>query len=310
MKNKLIILKAEKGATFVEIMLAVAILAIIAVPLLNSVLASVNNNTVAKQKTEAIAMAERVMEEVKAQSAISEKGSPTIYASMGSGDLVPYHSVLLEKNGEVNADTAYSTNTIDIKEEAKGADFEFVITQGDDRTDNMVNLSIKNYYGTVIYNNDVSITDSLTLEVDQINKCYTISNSTDSNSTEEIATGEIKNTNKMKMKVSYTDATPSSAEQLKIETYVTPDDSIANNNIFTVYVIENDEANSGVSFIGRRNSQFLVKYMNSAGYGTINSLYKITVYIVKKSAAISSVLDVSKVEKSDIVYETSSYVKK
>ncbi len=304
MKNKLKILKAEKGATFVEIMLAVAILAIIAVPLLNSVLASVKNNTVAKQKTEAIAMAEKVMEEVKAQSAITEKVSPTIYASMGSGDLVPYHSILIEKEGAVSADTAYSTNTIDIKE-AEGADFEFVITQGDNLTDKMVNLTIKNYYGTEIYINDVSVADSLKLEVDQIYNKYSISNSAG-----VIADGPIINTNKMKMKVSYTDATPSSAEQLKIETYVTPDDSIANNNIFTVYVIENDEANSGVSFIGRRNSQFLVKYMNSAGYGLINSLYKITVFIVKKSAAISSELDVSKVEKSDIVYETSSYVRK
>lgn len=305
MKNKLRILKAEKGATFVEIMLAVAILAIIAVPLLNSVLASVNNNTVAKQKTEAIAMAERVMEEVKAQSAISVKGSPAIYASMGSGDLVPYHSVLLEKNGEVNADTAYSNNTIDIKEEAKDADFEFVITQGDDLTDKKVKLTVKDYSGLDINTIDVDVNDSLTLEVDQINKLYTISNSAG-----VIASGNIINTNKMKMKVSYKDSAPSSKEQLKIETYVTPDDTIINNKIFTVYVIENDEANSGVSFIGRRNSQFLVKYMNSSGYGTINSLYKITVYIVKKSAAISSELDVGKVEKSDIVYETSSYVKK
>ncbi len=305
MKNKLRILKAEKGATFVEIMLAVAILAIIAVPLLNSVLASVNNNTVAKQKTEAIAMAERVMEEVKAQSAISVKGSPAIYASMGSGDLVPYHSVLLEKNGEVNADTAYSNNTIDIKEEAKDADFEFVITQGDDLTDKKVKLTVKDYSGLDINTIDVDVNDSLTLEVDQINKLYTISNSAG-----VIASGIIINTNKMKMKVSYKDSAPSSKEQLKIETYVTPDDTIINNKIFTVYVIENDEANSGVSFIGRRNSQFLVKYMNSSGYGTINSLYKITVYIVKKSAAISSELDVGKVEKSDIVYETSSYVKK
>ncbi len=303
MKNNLRILKAEKGATFVEIMLAVAILAIIAVPLLNSVLASVNNNAVAKQKTDAIAMAERVMEEVKAQSALSKKVTPTIYASMGNGDLVPYHSVLLEQEGKVSADTAYSTNTIDITE-ADNADSEFVIKQGD-LSDNTVTLTVKDYSGSDINTIDVTVTDSLTLEVDQINKLYTISNSAG-----VIASGNIINTNKMKMKVSYKDSAPSSKEQLKIETYVTPDDTIINNKIFTVYVIENDEANSGVSFIGRRNSQFLVKYMNSSGYGTINSLYKITVYIVKKSAAISSVLDVSKVEKSDIVYETSSYVKK
>jgi prepilin-type N-terminal cleavage/methylation domain-containing protein len=78
MKNKLRILKTEKGMTFVEIMLAVAILAIIAVPLLSTVIASVRNNATAKEKTEAIALAEMAMDEIKAQSVHALTTPPAI----------------------------------------------------------------------------------------------------------------------------------------------------------------------------------------------------------------------------------------
>ncbi len=313
MKNRLNILKNKRGVTFVETMLAVAILAIIAVPLLSTVLASVTNNATAKEKTEAIALAEMTMGNIKAQAGLSAPPPtpppppPPLTKDFTKDNLVSYHSIIMEKEGKVKKDDFYPDNTIDVNE-ADHADIELVITQG--IIDGEVSFIVKDYNGKEIHFNKVDVNKNIKLDIYPGSSEFIISASekTDSQTTvsETTASGDISNTSNIKMKVSYTDSIPSNAEQLKVVTYVESN----NNDIFKVYVMDNDEANSGVNFIGRKNSQFIVKHLSSGGYGKINSLYKITVYIVKKSAAISNVLELSKLDKRYIVYETSSYVKK
>lgn len=303
MKNKLRILTTEKGMTFVEIMLAVAILAIIAVPLLSSVVASVRNNSTAKEKTEAIALAEMTMENIKAQKAIQITTSPAI--GFTSGDLVSYYSVVIEKEGKVEP----SNNTTFNYDVPSDNEFDFIleIDQGSNTSDG--------YLDYVTFNDGTNLPITFTnisvgnkkldfqLKEEVINSStkYYYVISYDSKTVKQEFTPKSP-TSTIKLKILYINAHPSSNEKLKINTKI---DSIRD-NIFEVYDTNNEEANAGVTFIPR-GKEFTVNYIknNAFNYGSINSLYKITVKVLKNSVANGSTL-----KNDDIIYEVSSYVKK
>lgn len=306
MKNRINIFKNEKGVTFVEIMLAVAILAIIAVPLLSTVIATFSNNATAKEKTEAIALAEMAMGEIKAQSALAETTPPAI--GISTDKLVSYHSIEFAGNGQVvpSKNTAFNYNI----PPDSAYNFELLIDPGsstnDGRIDSvtLIDKDGKNPDKTfnTIYVADKKIEFQLKEEVVNSSSKYYYIFSYDSDKVEYEFTPK---SSIIKLKITYKNNQPSSYEQLKINTKIYRD------NIFEVYDNNNEEANAGVLFIPR-GKEFTVNYIknNAFSYGAINSLYKITVKILKKSVANSSTLDESTLDTDDIIYEASSYVKK
>ena len=311
MKNKMKIFKNEKGTTLVEIILSVTLLAIIVMPLLGAVYSSIKNNTTAKDKTEAIALAERVMGEIKAGKSILSTAEDK-YPGASSGDLVPYYQIVLADSGIIEQsgrttsidNSAYSYAVSD----SDGADFEIEIDQGTSITDKI--LKNVDFYKiddsgkkvNVGSEQDFLITDKcLDFKIVNLsgNYSYYINKKT-KGLVAKIGAESFnpKDTNNgiIKLRVTYDgDNTPSSAEQLKIFTTVTSDVD----DILKVYVINNEENNSGVNFINKGKTDFEVNYMDSNAFkydGTpLNKLFKVIVTIKKGN---------------DKIYTTSSYVKK
>lgn len=296
-------LNEKKGTTLTEVMLSVALLAIIVIPLLGAVVSSVNTNVTSKDKTEAKALAEKVVGELKAKSAIP-LGSVDLPESNG---LVASYKITLDPADKGKVKPSGSTNSIspspdttftyskDI-EEAKNADFELEIDQGDSASDGNVNVklkdSAKNVLGTPLTN--IAVTNKkLKFEIrEQVVGAFTFYKYTfgDESATEKLFTP--LDQNHIKLKVSYTNNVPNVTEQLKINT------NIKYSTDFKVYLVDYNEENSGVCFINKGKIDFDIIYLDSHEFNynsEINSLYKIEVIIKKGTKEI---------------YKTSSYVKK
>ena len=87
-------IQSNKGFSLIEIIVAVAILAIIVLPLLNAFVASSKMNAMSKNKLMAIEIAKNIMEEVKGYNLadIARLGdpsitSPTIFGNTGFNEL-------------------------------------------------------------------------------------------------------------------------------------------------------------------------------------------------------------------------------
>ncbi|MHB8064222.1 MAG: type IV pilus modification PilV family protein [Ruminiclostridium sp.] len=311
MKNKNITFKNEKGTTLVEIILSVALLAIIAAPLLGAVVSSVKNNSAAKDKTEAMALAEEIIGEIKAWRTIGTTpfpaGTQVPYTIPTSGNLKPYYEIVSAGDGNVteNMETAYNYGIPN----ADSYDFEIRIDQGTFNTDKI--LSSITFYKKGSDGNNIdlkslqkfSIADSyLELNVEHSTNLYSIVKKTTTVAgtvTEKVISTEqlYPKDSIIRLKVTYENTEPSSDEQLKILTKVLPNDS--DDNFFKVYFINNEEANSGVKFINKGTTNFEVNYMDANVFKyagePLNQLFKIIITIEKNDKPI---------------YETSSYVKK
>jgi len=303
-------LKKEKGTTLVEIMLSVALLAIIVTPLLGAVVSSVKNNTAAKDKTEASALAEEVMGEIKAWKVITRtlpEETEVLYTNTGGGNLVPYYEITQDGQGNVIKSGSTPTNpsgdsTFTYSDDiiaANTADFELEINQGTSTSDGEVSVTLKDGAGKPLGTTLTGLQVAnkiyelkVTKDVSGVYHCYFGEKETAGIS----GTFDRKDLNDIKLRITYAlNTVPSAAEQLKIFTYV--NSNITNN--FKVYVINNEETNSGVKFTNKENADFEVIYMDTENlfdYGeSINGLYKINVIIKKNTKEI---------------YRTSSYVKK
>lgn len=286
MENKKKTFKNEKGTTLVEIMLSVALLVIIAAPLLGAVTSSVWNNSAAKDKTEAMALAQRVMGEIKAWKTLMP-GTNVSYTTSTSGKLEAYYDIVYVKEGNISQ-SENSTYTYD-STAANNYDFELVINQGASDS----NVSVKFIDNEEKSSSDtlVNVTnEGLTLKLDK--GSYQIGKRTFSTGDEnEIISNSFIPKDAIKLKVTYT-YTASSDKKLKIYT------EIGDIN-FKVYSLNIQETNSGVGFINKGTKDFEVIYMdtkNAFDYSKpINGLFRINVSIKKNGNEI---------------YTTSSYVKK
>lgn len=327
MKNKKRAFKNEKGTTLVEIMLSVALLAIIVTPLLGAVVSSVKNNTAAKDKTEAIALAERVMGEIKARKSIvpivSNNGDPNYPLSTYTiiptdelkqyGNLVPCYEITEAVRGSIiqNIETTYDYAAT----AADDADFEIEIDQGTSTTDlslsNLKFIKIDNIGGVttetdIFSQQDFPInTKRLEFSIDKLGSSYSyyIGEKVEGKQGTKIDEGTFSPNDVtngiIKLRVTYKgDNAPSSTEQLKIYTTVT----FNVGDIFKVYVINNEKTNSGISFINKGDkTNFEVNYMDTEAFdynytnAPLNQLFKVIVTIKKNGNEI---------------YKTSSYVKK
>ena len=310
MKNKKISFKSEKGLSLVEVLLSVALLAIIAGPLLGAVTASVWNNVTAKDKTEAVALAEMVMEEIKAQGGIGETNPDNIlgkdfvqYTGVTSGKLEAYYEIVnIDKttSGGIVVPSPDSTYTYtDEIDAANQADFELEIDQA-----NISNGTVDVTFYTVVNANTKTkvksipgvkvIGDILKLKLikDGSDYKYFFDYKTVHETTSNTVTFTPKD-NIIRLRVTYKNTVSGSAK-LKIYTYCYD----ANLYIYEENIVE---ANSGVKFIPKGTENFFIYYMDTQNVfnykSPINGLYKITVFIKKENS-------------SQNIYEMTSYVKK
>ena len=306
MKNKLGIIKTEKGATFVEIMLAVAILAIIAVPLLSTVIASVRNNATAKEKTEAIALAEMAMGNIKAQNSLATTSS-AIYTDLSSGGFEVSYTIRSVGEATVSKSAlnqfTYDTSTVE------KANFELVVDQtelkigGNGTVDVTVNVS----HGNIVNTNtleDIDVNSEI-LELNVYDDSFKLNVQQDTNKSVADTFSPIND--EIIIKVKFTEnGTPTQKgtyKPLKINTY----DNSDSKNKLIIYVVDSSDHKPGVNFINKGTAintgtakDFNLAYITSDVFdytSAINKLFEVTVIIKNKS-------------QNKEIYRVSSYVKK
>ncbi len=303
MKNKLGIIKTEKGATFVEIMLAVVILAIIAVPLLSTVIASVRNNATAKEKTEAIALAEMAMGNIKAQTSLSITTPPAIYADLSSGAFEVSYTVTSKGEQKVSQNTqtqfTYDTSTV------QNADFELAVDQTRLDSDSEVDIAVKYKYNGVdeVYsiNKIKTISDIPELKIEKVGKDYQFTflrgNDIITHNFEPKKHDDINNTNEISIRTTYEGSATGTAIPLRINTI----DNSSPLDSLTIYLVDSSFDKPSVRFINKGAAkEFNLAYITSDVFdytSAINELFEVTVIIKKKS-------------NNTEIYRVSSYVKK
>lgn len=294
MKNKLAILRTEKGTTFVEVMLAVALLAIIVVPLVYSVSSTVNNNITAKEKTEAIALADMAIDNIKAQKVITTTTS-AIYLGASSSTLETYYTIKSEGTSKVTQNTTQTQFTYDTEIRQK-TDFELVVDQtnlNNGEFDITVN-AVKDSDGSTVSTkmSHISVNDILNLYLYD-DKYSLMIGGTAIHIDGSIAQVE---PDKISIRVTYTgDVTDK--KPIKIYAY----DYSNINTKLDIYLVDSSEHKPGVIFINKRaDKNFNLAYIDSNNFDyndSINELFKITVTVKRKSDEAE-------------VYTVSSYVKK
>ncbi len=302
MKNKLGIIKTEKGATFVEIMLAVAILAIIAVPLLSTVIASVRNNATAKEKTEAIALAEMAMGNIKAQTSLSVTTSPAIYLELSDGALDTYYAIKKVDEAKVSQNSqtqfTYDTNTV------QKADFELNVDQTELNIGGKgtVDITVKDSGGNIVDNIDNihTVNDIPELKIEKAGTDYKFTFSKGKDISRNFTPQKhdaIKGSNEITIKVTYKGSTAGTAKPLRINTT----DESPPGDSFIIYLVDSTDHKPGVSFINKGAKDFNLAYITSDAFDYkndfINELFEVTVIIKNKS-------------QDKEIYRVSSYVKK
>jgi Tfp pilus assembly protein PilE len=298
MKSKRVDLKSEKGVTLVEVLLSVALLVIIVGPLLGAVYSSVWNNVAAKEKVEAVAMAEKVMEGIKAQGVIGKTKGFVAINEDTSKNLEAYYNIEVVSSG--NVAQATSTITPEDKsymakiEAANDADFVLEIDYKSS-TDGNVYITLKDYNGNILGTPDTVFNmnnESILLQLIGHTKLCAVYK----NSLNLLTKPEYRNESDVKMKVICKNNSNNIKRNFKIFT------SIPEGIRFTPYVMDDDQTNRAVTFINNKDSKvnYDVEYLDSTYFNyenPINDLFSITVEIRKKVTG-------------NVVYRMSSYVKK
>ncbi|QNU68117.1 type II secretion system protein [Ruminiclostridium herbifermentans] len=303
MKNKLRIFKTEKGATFVEIMLAVAILVIIAVPLLSTVIASVKNNATAKEKTEAIALAEMAMGNIKAQTNLMSLANLTttssaIYVDLTNDKLETHYIVKEKGKAEVSKDTRVNYNYGN--EVNKKFDLEFVVNQDKVDNDGLVDITVNDCKGNEIGTiSEIDIGSILRLYVGSFGSDYKFSLACKGHNSVfgDFSPQKTGTKNNISIKVTYEGKAVSPGKLLKIELL----DDTAEDDSLTIYLVDSSNDKLDIKFIpiGNKDS-FILAYIASDAFennNVINHLFEITV-IIKRATD------------KEVIYSVSSYVRK
>lgn len=291
------ILKSEKGVTLVEVLLSIALLAIIAGPLLSMVLASYQNNMASKTRTEAVAFAEEVMSDTKAQKLLAEE--PTIIT--GDGSLFAERIIEAVAGGTAGT-TTDGAITYDPGEEAENADIELVISQ---KTDESVSkITFKDRHNGINKTfNATSAAIGLNLGITGgTGYSYRFGYLTDYTALQFVP----GTSNIVKLKLTYESDGGSSPDPVKTVNIDT-NAAMAPGDLFRIYVIDRDKENSCVNFFNKGSSSFEVNYMDTQAFdiSELDRLYKVTVNIRDKTKT-----EAGDPDQHPVIYTTYSYVKK
>lgn len=277
MENK----KNVKGTTLVEVILSIALLSIIFIPFLGSVLSSVQNNVTSKEKIEAVAMAEKVIDEIKSRDVMEITIGEQPYSALtGTSALVPYY-IIEEVNKWNVTPSGINTYSPDIGE---NADFVLSINQG---TSAGVVDSVQ-LNGTTPFTSVNSAEDSFIFYLDYSSSGSVCSYFFGKNTTSgaiSLIDFTPKDPDNIKLTVTYSN-TSLPDKQLKIYTNI---DSYYNTK-FNIYVKDDQQSNSGVNFLNRSDIDFNVNYydVTTSSAIAVNGLFKVTANIKKNGSIVYS----------------------
>ncbi|ACL76735.1 type IV pilus modification PilV family protein [Ruminiclostridium cellulolyticum] len=292
------LLKNEKGETFIEVLAAVTLLAVIAGPLLSMVMSSYYYNRDAEQKTKAAAIAQMVMDEVKSKKNLSTGDSYLPFniepfKEAVNTKLQPYYKIENVETGKLTPENDY---TYDYSE-ADEPDLELIIEQGKSGDNNITKIELKALNEeTDPIKIDTGFNyrkDNLVMQFEKngskiicgIGKSFPVK-------TVEF-TPASQDCIKLKLSCKNDDGKPNSDKQLKVFTYSDQEINLK------AYVTDGKELEPGVCFINKSsNMEYEINYMETKAfnYGPINELLKIVVEVRKKDGTV--------------IYTASSYVKK
>jgi type II secretory pathway pseudopilin PulG len=292
-------LKKENGITLIEVIASVALLAIIAGPLLGTAMTAFKTNLASREKTEAIALAERVMEEIKSQKVLAVVKDAR-FGAAGSTSLVPIYSIESAGEGKISPEEGNSYDP----DEADNPDLELLIDQGDSEDENISGVELKILHAdggekviSLGQNLNYRETD-LNLKICKSGSNFICDFGKELPSGSELTEFTPSNPDSIKLKVSCRNdgGDPNSDKMLKLFTYM--DNEAASK--LKIYVTGTADADdSGVNIINKGEGGYEINYMSTEGYNyalPVNQLYKIIVTIKGK--------------KGNDIYTASSYVKK
>ncbi len=299
------LLKNENGETFIEVLAAVILLAVIAGPLLSMAMSSYYYNRDSEQKTKAAAIAQMVMDEVKSKKNLVSTGDSYLpfniepFKEAVNTKLQPYYKIENVEKGQLTPTTDY---TYDYSEADK-PDLELIIEQGTSGDNNipMIELKVLNGITDPSSQNSIKIDTGFDCRKDNLimqfekngsNIICGIGKSSPVSSVE--FTPVSQDCIKLKISCKNDDGKPNSNEQLKVFTYSNQEFNLK------AYVTDGKELEPGVCFINKSsNMEYEINYMETNAFnysGWMNELLKIVVEVRKKDGTV--------------IYTASSYVKK
>ncbi len=296
------LLKNENGETFIEVLAAVILLAVIAGPLLSMAMSSYYYNRDSEQKIKAAAIAQMVMDEVKAKKTLETTETGYVpfniepFKEAVNTKLQPYYRIKSVETGKLTPPT--NDYTYD-NSEADKPDLELKIEQGTSRDNNnnipMIELEALN--GTT---DPIKIDtgfnyqkDNLVMQFEKngskiicgIGKSFPVKTVEFTPASQDYI--------KLKLSCENDDGKPNSDKQLKVFTYSDQEINLK------AYVTDGKELEPGVCFINKSSKmEYEINYMetNAFNYGWTNELLEIVVEVRKKDGTV--------------IYTASSYVKK
>ncbi len=298
------LLKNENGETFIEVLAAVILLAVIAGPLLSMAMSSYYYNRDSEQKTKAAAIAQMVMDEVKSKKNLVSTGDSYLpfniepFKEAVNTKLQPYYKIKSVETGQLTTPT--NEYTYD-NSEANNPDMELIIEQGISGDNNIPMIELK-VFNPVTDPSPSSIKidsgfdyrkDKLIMQFDKNGSNFVcgIGKSLPVSLLEFVPVSQ--NCIKLKISCKNDDGKPNSNEQLKVFTYSNQEVNLK------AYVTDGKELEPGVCFVNKSsNMEYEINYMETKAfnYGPINELLKIVVEVRKKDGTV--------------IYTASSYVKK
>ncbi|AEY65105.1 hypothetical protein [Clostridium sp. BNL1100] len=298
------LLKNENGETFIEVLAAVILLAVIAGPLLSMAMSSYYYNRDSEQKTKAAAIAQMVMDEVKSKKNLESTGDSYLpfniepFKEAVNTKLQPYYKIENVEKGKLTPPT---NEYIYDNSEADNPDLELIIEQGTSGDNNIPMIELK-VFNPVTEPSPSSIKidsefdcrkDKLIMEFDKNGYNFKCGIGKSSPVSLKEFAPVSQNCIKLKISCKNDDGKPNSNEQLKVFTYSNQEVNLK------AYVTDGKELEPGVCFVNKSsNMEYEINYMETKAfnYGPINELLKIVVEVRKKDGTV--------------IYTASSYVKK
>lgn len=294
------LLKNENGETFIEVLAAVILLAVIAGPLLSMAMSSYYYNRDSEQKIKAAAIAQMVMDEVKSKTNLVSNETGYVpfniepFKEAVNTKLQPYYRIKSVEEGKLTPPT--NDYTYD-NSEANNPDLELIIEQGKSGDNNrlMIELKAPNEPTDPI-TIDTGFNyqkDNLVMQFEKngskiicgIGKSFPVKTVEFTPASQDYI--------KLKLSCKNNDGKSNSDKQIKVFTYSNQEINLK------AYVTDGKELESGVCFINKSSKmEYEINYMetNAFNYGWTNELLEIVVEVRKKDGTV--------------IYTASSYVKK
>ncbi len=297
------LLTNENGETFIEVLAAIILLAVIAGPLLSMAMSSYYYNRDSEQKTKAAAIAQMVMDEVKAKKNLVSTGDSYLpfniepFKEAVNTKLQPYYKIEDVEKGQLSTPT--QDYTYDYSE-ANNPDLELIIEQGTSGDNNIPMIELRVLHGA-IGPNSIKIDSGFDYRKEKLIMQFEKKGSNficGIGKISPVSLVEFTPVNqgsiKIKLSCNNDDGKPNSDEQLKVFTY---SDQVINLN---AYVTDGKELEPGVCFINKSsNMEYEINYMETNAFnygGWMNELLNIVVEVRKKDGTV--------------IYTASSFVKK